>query len=70
MNYETFVAQYKQDEQRKYNESLQEWRNTQPSSYETWQQIAKVIATGDTSYFRPTLEPNSHWKNWPEGGSM
>ncbi len=55
------------DKSRKWN--LEQWSN-RPSNYETWQQIAKVITTGDTSYYRPTLEPNSHWKNWPEGGSM
>jgi hypothetical protein len=49
--------------------NLKQWDN-RPSNYETWQQIAKVIVTGDTSYYKPTLEPNSHWKNWPEGGSM
>jgi hypothetical protein len=49
--------------------NLEQWSN-RPSNYETWQQIAKVISTGDTSYYRPTLEPNSHWKNWPAGGAM
>jgi hypothetical protein len=48
----------------------EEWETARPSSYETWQQIAKVLATGDTSYYRPTLEPNTHWSNWPESGSL
>jgi hypothetical protein len=55
------------EESKKWN--LKEWES-RPSSYETWQQIADIIVTGDTSYYKPTLEPNSHWKNWAEGGSM
>jgi len=49
---------------------LQEWTNSRPSSYETWQQVAKVLATGDTSYYQPTLAPNTHWLNWPESGGL
>jgi hypothetical protein len=52
---------------KKWNE--EQWNN-RPGSYETWQQIADVIVTGDASLYQPTLEPNSHWKNWPEGGHM
>jgi hypothetical protein len=45
------------------------WKD-RPSGYETWQQIAEVIVSGDASRYKPTLAPNSHWKNWPESGSM
>jgi hypothetical protein len=38
-----------------------------PSTYETWPMIAEVIVTGDVSYYAPTLEPNTHWSNWPAG---
>ncbi|HTJ11793.1 MAG TPA: hypothetical protein VL547_07200 [Dinghuibacter sp.] len=65
-----FIATMIQDELEKnarYN--AKEWE-TRPSSYETWQQIAEVLATGDTSRYKPTLEPNTHWRYWPEGGSM
>ena len=51
-----------------YNQ--EEWDKNRPSLYETWQQIADVIATGDVSLYRPTIKPNSHWKNWPESGTM
>jgi hypothetical protein len=70
IDFETFVTDYKRAEQGRYNESLKKWRETQPSSYETWQQIAKVIATGDSRHYKPASMPNSHWKNWPEGGAM
>lgn len=50
--------------------NLEEWENNRPSSYETWQQLAAVIATGDISLYQPTISPNSHWKNWPESGAL
>ena len=47
-----------------------EWNDNRPSSYETWQQLAKVIVTGDVSLYQPTLQPNSHWSHWPDAGTM
>jgi hypothetical protein len=41
-----------------------------PSQSETFLQLADVLITGDVSRYRPTLEPNTHWKNWPEGGQL
>ncbi len=41
-----------------------------PSRNETFQQLADVLATGDVNKYRPTLDPNTHWKNWPEGGTL
>lgn len=41
-----------------------------PSQSETFQQLAKVLVTGDTSLYRPSLTPNTHWRHWPEGGSL
>jgi hypothetical protein len=46
------------------------WENNRPSSYETWQQLAHVLATGDINHYRPTLAPNTHWSNWPDSGSL
>jgi len=57
------------DLQRKREWDERQWQD-RPSSYETWQQIAEVIVSGDPSLFKPTIAPNSHWKNWPESGSM
>ncbi|MBN8704212.1 MAG: hypothetical protein J0M08_14220 [Bacteroidetes bacterium] len=56
--------------ERRIDHNNEEWENNRPSSYETWQLIAKVIATGDTLLYKPTLEPTSHWKYWPEAGTM
>ncbi len=37
---------------------------TLPSQIETYKMLAKVIVTGDTSYYKPTIKPNTHWSNW------
>jgi hypothetical protein len=47
-----------------------QWNDNRPSSYETWQQLAKVIATGDINYYNPSMEPNTHWKHYPDSGSL
>lgn len=70
MDYDSFVLQYKQDEQIKYEKSYKEWEQNKPSAYETWQQIAKVIVTGDASFYKPTIKPNTHWKYWTGSGSL
>ncbi|PQA59682.1 hypothetical protein C5O19_08630 [Siphonobacter curvatus] len=38
-----------------------------PSSQETFQLIAKVLATQDPAHWKPTQEPNNHWSNWESG---
>ena len=56
---------------------LDEWNHPdvvnpdqKPSGNETFKQIATVLESGDVSVFQPTLEPNTHWSNWPEGGAL
>jgi hypothetical protein len=56
---------------------LEEWNHPdvihesiRPSGNETFQQLAQVLVTGNISHYRPTLKPNTHWKNWPGGGSL
>ena len=70
MSLEALTATVRVQEQRMGNFEREQWETARPSSYETWQQIAKVLATGDTSYYFPTLEPNTHWSNWPESGYL
>ena len=41
-----------------------------PSKNETFIQIAKVLETGDGKFYEPTHEPNTQWKNWPQGGTL
>jgi hypothetical protein len=41
-----------------------------PSQTETFAQLARVLETGDIAHYRPMSAPNTHWRNWPEGGSL
>ena len=38
-----------------------------PAGQETFQLIAKVLKTGNSAYWKPTLNPNNHWSNWDSG---
>lgn len=55
---------------------LNEWNHVdlaegqQPGESETFQMIAQSIVSGKTTHYRPTLQPNNHWVNWPEGGIL
>lgn len=56
---------------------LEEWHhpnvvddNDRPSGSEAFQQLAQVLVTGDLGFYRPSRPPNTHWRNWPEGGSL
>jgi hypothetical protein len=41
-----------------------------PSKQETFKLIAKVLVTGDSTYYKPTIKPNSHWSFWPDSGGL
>jgi hypothetical protein len=69
-SYESFASTFRQHQIKADDWNRKEWENNRPGAYETWQQIAKVIATGNPDYYKPTLAPNSYWKNWQESGSM
>ena len=70
IDFETFAAAFRQQESLNDDWNNDNIDNNSPSSYETWQQIAKVIATGDIKYYRPTIQSNTHWINWPDSGSL
>lgn len=38
-----------------------------PSQQETYQLIAKILISGDSSNWKPTLKANNHWSNWESG---
>lgn len=44
--------------------------NELPSGSPTFQMIADVLASGDPGRYRPLDPPNTHWRNWPEGGTL
>jgi hypothetical protein len=56
---------------------LEEWHHPnvveesdRPSGSETFRQLAKVLVSEDVQVYQPTLPPNTHWRNWPEGGTL
>jgi hypothetical protein len=56
---------------------LEEWHHPnvvddddRPSGSKTFQQLARVLTTGDVKLYRPSRSPNTHWRNWPEGGRL
>lgn len=55
---------------------LEDWRHPdladdeRPSRSETFRMLAEVLATGDVAAYAPTLPPNTHWRNWPDGGTL
>jgi hypothetical protein len=56
---------------------LDEWHHPnvvdetqRPSDSETFRQLAEVLVTGDLGLYGPTEAPNTHWVNWPDGGSL
>lgn len=70
MSLEVLTATIRAQEEHMNKFDREQWKTARPSSYETWQQLAKVLATGNTNNYRPTLSPNTHWSNWPESGSL
>ncbi|VEP12386.1 conserved hypothetical protein [Hyella patelloides LEGE 07179] len=55
---------------------LEEWNHPDlingklASNSETFQQLAKVLSTGDTKYYNPTQPSNTNWINWLGGGRL
>ncbi|MFO0442463.1 MAG: DUF7003 family protein [bacterium] len=55
---------------------LDEWHHPDlvagelPSETETFRQLAEVLVTGDLSRYKPNEMPNTHWSNWPDGGTL
>jgi hypothetical protein len=41
-----------------------------PGESETFQQLVRVLVTGDVTGYRPSEAPNTHWRNWPDGGTL
>jgi len=54
---------------------LDEWHHPDvaieemPSENETFQMIAAVLERGDAALYTPKNNPNTHWSNWPGGGT-
>jgi hypothetical protein len=70
MTFDQFEQAFKQQSILSNAQNREMWENNRPSSYETWQQLAKVIVTHNPVHYKPTVKPNTHWANWPNSGSM
>lgn len=55
---------------------LEEWNHPdlvngeRPSSNATFKSLAEVLVHGDVSAYQPSEASNTHWKNWPVGGTL
>lgn len=55
---------------------LDQWRHPDvadgemPSDTDCFRQLADVITTSDPSRYTASEEPNTHWRNWPFGGTL
>ena len=55
---------------------LDEWHHPDivdgelPSQTELFKQLAQVLVTGNKELHKPSCPPNTHWSNWPEGGTL
>ena len=55
---------------------LEDWshpdvaNDERPSGNAEFQSLADVLAGGEISVYRTSGAPNTHWKNWPEGGTL
>jgi hypothetical protein len=45
-------------------------RGELPSQMQSFQMIAEVLVQQNPSLYRPSEQPNTHWRYWPEGGSL
>jgi hypothetical protein len=41
-----------------------------PSQLKSLQMIAAALVGQDPGIYQPTEQPNTHWSNWPEGGTL
>ena len=55
---------------------LEEWHHPDvcsgelPSETETFRELAEVLATGELSRYQSAEALNTHWKHWPDGGTL
>ena len=41
-----------------------------PSQTETFRQLAEVLTSGDPVRYRTLEPPNTHWRHWPNSGTL
>lgn len=41
-----------------------------PSETETFRQLAEVLASGDVAQYKTAETHNTHWRHWPDAGTL
>ncbi|MBL8798692.1 MAG: hypothetical protein JNM56_32660, partial [Planctomycetia bacterium] len=41
-----------------------------PSASNTFRMLSRMLVGGDPAFYKPTEAPNTHWKFWPNGGTL
>ncbi len=55
---------------------LEEWlhpdivNQESPSNNPTFSALAEILAGAEPSSYQPSMQPNTHWSHWPEGGTL
>jgi hypothetical protein len=55
---------------------LDEWHHPDlakgmlPSASNTFRMLSRMLVGGDPAFYKPTEPPNTHWKYWPNGGTL
>jgi hypothetical protein len=55
---------------------LEEWHHPDvvseelPSQVDSFRSLAEVLVTGNAADYRGHKPPNTHWKHWPDGGTL
>jgi len=56
--------------------TLDDWRHPdvvtddRPSDTGSFRRLAEELATGNLDAYRPCRARNTHWRHWPEGGTL
>ncbi len=45
-------------------------RSGRPSRSPSFRQMARALASGGADHYKPNERPNTHWRNWPDGGTL
>ncbi|UZR97657.1 DUF7003 family protein [Chondrinema litorale] len=53
-----------------HHEKCIDYDDPNPSDLETFQLIAKVLVSKDTTDWKPKKKANNNWRNWPEAGTL
>lgn len=48
--------------------NFEKYAGKSPHHYETYNMIADILISKDSTKWKPSLKPNSDWRNWPGAG--